>query len=493
MTTPNNVEPVSRRNHLLPIAVLAASIAVIVVAALLINIFERKQEAQNRYVKVVELNDGVADAAVWGKQFPMEYDRYLRTADMARTRYGGSEAVPHSPTSDDPRKIVSRSKLEVDPRLKRMWAGYSFSVDYREKRGHAYMLEDQQFTRRQQAARQPGACLNCHSSLVSTYEQLGHGDSFKGFETLNHLAYADARKLVQYPISCVDCHEPNTMQLRVTRPAFIDGIRARKASLGTQDYDVNRDATRQEMRSFVCAQCHVTYYFKGAEKRLTFPWSKGLELDQIVAVENEGKVNEWVHAETGATMAKPRHPEFETWSQGIHARSGVACADCHMPYMREGAQKITDHNVRSPLLNINRACQTCHRWPAQELKDRVEQIQGRFYETRQIAMDALVDLITDIRAAKKAGASDRELDAARQAQRTCGFKIDFLVSENSMGFHADQYSVRQFADAIDQCRKGQLALLKSGKVRPPARVAPAGALLGRHAEERAGIRVLDHP
>lgn len=61
------------------------------------------------------------------------------------------------------------------------------------------------------------------------------------------------------------------MQLRITRPAFIEGIRAYKASQGVKDYDVNRDATRQEMRAYVCAQCHVTYYFRGPEKRLTFP------------------------------------------------------------------------------------------------------------------------------------------------------------------------------------------------------------------------------
>jgi nitrite reductase (cytochrome c-552) len=160
---------------------------------------------------------------------------------------------------------------------------------------------------------------------------------------------------------------------------------------------------------------------------------------------------------------KARHPEFETWSQGIHARSGVACADCHMPYMREGARKISDHNIRSPLLNINRACQTCHRWPEQELRDRVEQIQTRFYDTRQIAMDALVDLIHDIKAAKDVGATDAELQNARQAQREGGFSIDFLVSENSMGFHADQYSITEFAEAINTCRQGQLALRRDVK------------------------------
>ena len=63
---------------------------------------------------------------------------------------------------------------------------------------------------------------------------------------------------------------------RVTRPGFIEGMRALKASQGVNDYDVNRQATRQEMRAFVCGQCHVEYYFKGPEKRLTYPWARGL-------------------------------------------------------------------------------------------------------------------------------------------------------------------------------------------------------------------------
>jgi nitrite reductase (cytochrome c-552) len=444
-----------------------AALATVAIAALLVNIFEHKQEAKNPFYRVVELNDTVEDPAMWGKNFPMQYDLYMRTVDQERTRYGGSEALPHSPTQGDPRAVVTRSKLEEDGRLKEMWAGYSFSIDYREKRGHAYMLDDQTFTRRQQA-NPPGTCLNCHASMVVTYNNLGNGDMFKGFEAINHMKYADARKLVTHAVACIDCHDPATMQLRITRPAFIEGMRALKASQGVANYDVNKDATRQEMRSFVCGQCHVTYYFHGPEKRLTFPWSKGLKLEQIVAHEDEDNVKEWDHAESGAPMIKARHPEFETWNQGIHARSGVACADCHMPYMREGGLKISDHNVRSPLLNINRACQTCHRWPEQELKDRVEEIQTRFFDTRNIALDALMDLIHDIKAGKDAGMRDEELKESRQWQRKAQFYIDFLVSENSMGFHADQYSVKSMAEAINFCRKGQLSIRGKAEVKKAA-------------------------
>jgi len=134
-------------------------------------------------------------------------------------------------------------------------------------------------------------------------------------------------------------------------------------------------ATRQEMRSLVCAQCHVEYYFKGAGKLVTYPWANGLRVEQIEAYYDETRFTDWTHKETGAPVLKAQHPEFETWSQGIHARSGVACADCHMPYVREGAIKVSSHHVRSPLLNIAQACQTCHRIPEAEIKARVEQIQ----------------------------------------------------------------------------------------------------------------------
>ncbi|MEX5280879.1 MAG: ammonia-forming cytochrome c nitrite reductase subunit c552 [Nitrospiraceae bacterium] len=167
------------------------------------------------------------------------------------------------------------------------------------------------------------------------------------------------------------------MHLRVTRPAFIEGLRALKEQEGVRNYDVNTMTTRQEMRSFVCGQCHVEYYFRGPEKRLVFPWAKGLRVDDMLAYYEETQFKDWTHAETGSPVLKAQHPEFEMWNQGIHARSGVACADCHMPYKREGAMKISDHHVRSPLLNINRACQTCHKWPEAELKDRAEAIQHR--------------------------------------------------------------------------------------------------------------------
>jgi nitrite reductase (cytochrome c-552) len=433
-------------------------IATVLGLALLINIFQRKQEARNPFFRVVELNDDTVDPSIWGKNFPLQYDDYLKTIDQVRTRYGGSEAEPRTPTQADPRSVVAQSRLEEDPRLKTMWAGYAFSKDFREERGHAYMLDDQTFTERQQVTKQPGTCVNCHASVYVAYKQLGGGDIFKGFEQLNKMSYFEARKVVTHPVACIDCHDSQTMQLRVTRPAFIEGMRALKASQGVQNYDVNKHATRQEMRAYVCGQCHDEYHFSGPEKRLVYPWSKGLLVENILAFYDEQRFKDWEHGLTGALVLKAQHPEFEMWNQGIHARSGVACADCHMPYKREGALKISDHHVRSPMLNINRACQTCHKWSEKELKARVETIQQRTHNLRNIAMDALVDLINDIKAARDAGRNDAAVTTAQDFQRRAQFYVDFIESENSTGFHAPQEAARILGESINFSRKGQIAL-----------------------------------
>lgn len=463
---------------LLAAAVVVTAGVVFGVTALLVNIFERKQEARNPFFRVVEITDETEDAEIWGKNFPLQYDLYKKTVDMVRTRFGGSEALPRTPTDADPRSVVSQSRIEKDPRLKRMWAGYAFAIDFREERGHAYMLEDQTFTQRHKKP-QPGACLHCHASMYLPYKRMGDGDLIKGFEKMNPMPYAEARKLAEHPVSCIDCHDPATMQLRVTRPGFIEGIRAYKATQGIPEYDVNKMATRQEMRAFVCGQCHVEYYFKGDGKRLTYPWFKGLQGDKILEYYDETGFKDWQHAETGAPMLKAQHPEFEMWNQGIHARAGVACADCHMPYLRVGAMKISDHHVRSPLLNINNACQTCHRVPEEELRERAENIQHKTFEMRNLAMNALMALIDAITAAQAAGAPEDLLNQARDYQRKATFLIDFVEAENSTGFHAPQEAARILFNAMDHIRHGHIAL--SGQPAPVvvslAPESPASAAL----------------
>ncbi len=457
------------------------TLAIIVTAAvtagimlLFDNISQRKAEARQPFVRLVEVTENDTDPAKWGINWPRQYDSYKKTALPTRTRFGGhggSEALPEE-------------KIERDPWLKRMFLGYAFSIDYRDRRGHAYMLADQEATARLTRP-QSGSCLHCHASVMPLYRELGDGDVFKGMDATHSMAYHDAHAMLNnmghaHPVSCVDCHDPDSMQLRVTRPGFIRGIQAFAESdqpappfpsieiwrqgNRQQPYDPNTDSTRNEMRSFVCGQCHVEYYC-ATQMPLVFPWGQGLKMENQEAFWNEltfpngERFYDYKHAETGAEILKAQHPEFELWSQGIHARSGVSCADCHMPYQREGATKVSDHWVRSPLLNVNRACQTCHNVPEAELLARVDVIQDRNYQLMQRAADALMGHLDAIVAAQAAGVDAAALQPALELQRKAQWRIDFIAAENSMGFHAPQEAARILAEAIDYARQGELSAL----------------------------------
>ncbi|MFP4624453.1 MAG: ammonia-forming cytochrome c nitrite reductase subunit c552 [Gemmatimonadota bacterium] len=445
---------------LVAIAAIAA-LATLGIAALLTNIFERQQEAQDPFVRVVELTDTTVDPAVWGRNFPIQYDLYNNTVDMVRTRYGGSEAIPKQPVgleTDEEGVTLSYSRLAEDPRLREFWAGYPFAEDFREERGHAYMFMDQLSTERVRQFDQPGTCLHCHASTYTVYKKAGDGDLMEGFRIVNQMPYQEAAALAEHPVSCIDCHDPETMSLRVTRPAFIEGVANFLGEDLPDDFDINENATRAEMRTFVCAQCHVEYYFAGEEKRLTYPWHNGLRADEALAYYEEIDFSDWTHEISGARVLKAQHPEFELYSQGVHARSGVACADCHMPYLRVGAQKVSDHWVRSPMLNVDNACQTCHRWSEEELRTRVHNIQDRNYQLRNIAIDATLELTKGIGRAMENGAEDARLEAARTYQRRAQFLTDYIEAENSMGFHADQEASRVLGLAINYARLGTEAL-----------------------------------
>jgi nitrite reductase (cytochrome c-552) len=216
------------------------------------------------------------------------------------------------------------------------------------------------------------------------------------------------------------------------------------------------------MRSFVCGQCHVEYYFKPPDKYLTYPWHNGLKMEEAEAYYDEVGWKDWVHKEDGAPVLKAQHPEFEMWSQGIHARSGVTCVDCHMPYVREGARKVTDHQVRSPLLNEAKACQVCHRRTEQEIKDRVLEIQDRTKALMIRAEEATVAAIQSIASAQAAGGSEQTLAAARALHRKAQWRLDYVAAENSMGFHAPQEAARILGEAIDYARQAELAAFRLG-------------------------------
>jgi nitrite reductase (cytochrome c-552) len=515
--------------------VVAVGFATAAVTALLININQRKQEEKNPYLKLVEVDENTVDAQKWGMNFPRQYDGYRRTGEPSRTKYGGGAPSEAS---------LPPEKAARDPWLTRLFAGYAFSIDYRDRRGHAHMLEDQEGTRRTNERKQSGNCLHCHASVMPMYRALGKEAApqastdeqvQKGLEIVGVMDYWEANKKLKdmnlhHPVGCVDCHDPKTMELRVTRPAFITGIKALKAHEGVKDYEPNRDATRQEMRSFVCAQCHVEYYC-GSGTTLFFPWAKGLKVEQIQAEYDSRQLKghrfyDWVHAETGAKVLKAQHPEFEVWSQGIHARSGVACADCHMPYSRQGAMKVSEHWVKSPLLSINRSCQTCHHYPESEIQARVEVIQDRHYALMQRAGAAIVDLIDAVqplrrpydernRAAAEAKArealaqdvtyaklpmatqaerlaaevqvnlttlwseeieKDKALGEIAELQRGAQWRLDFVAAENSMGFHAPQELARILGESIDLSRQGvakAMAYQAGAKVAAETGASPA--------------------
>lgn len=217
------------------------------------------------------------------------------------------------------------------------------------------------------------------------------------------------------------------------------------------------------MRSFVCGQCHVEYYFAGENKIVTYPWHKGLEVGEQEAYYEEIDFDEWTHALSGAKLLKAQHPEFEMWSQGIHARSGVSCADCHMPYVRKGAIKVSSHHVRSPLLDVAASCQVCHGGTEEEILQLAVPIQDRTVQLRSRAEVALVSLIESIQAAAENGASDEQLREPRELQRSAQWWLDYVFAENSKGMHAAQETARILGEAIDLARQGEIALLRAGE------------------------------
>jgi nitrite reductase (cytochrome c-552) len=129
-----------------------------------------------------------------------------------------------------------------------------------------------------------------------------------------------------------------------------------------------------------------------------------------------------------------------------------------MPYVREGATKVSDHHVRSPLLDSRRACGPCHPYDEEEIVARAETIQDRTKDLLDAAETATVDLIEAIAAAKAAGATDEQLAAARGFQRKAQWRTDFVNAENSMGFHSPQETARNLGLAIDYARQGMISL-----------------------------------
>lgn len=432
------------RKYLGWIIFLGSALAVVVLGWLATTINERRAERIEARVQFVKpIAEWESDNAEWGVSFPRQYNSWEQTKQMAEnTKYGGSGY---------------RDYLKTEPNMVVMWAGYAFAKGYSQARGHFHAVDDVTETVRISEA-SPATCWTCKSPDVPRLI------SEMGPEKFYASKFDDFRDQIKNPIGCADCHDNETMALRISRPALREAFERTGRNID--------NATHQEKRSLVCAQCHVEYYFKGAkENYLTFPWDNGMMVDDMEEYYYQpGAHVDWTHAISGAKMIKMQHPDYELYSQGTHAFRNVSCADCHMPYTTEGGIKFTDHQVRSPLYNTAASCQVCHRWSAEEIRERVYSIQDKTMELRNIASETITAAHLEIGEAMKSGAKDADLEKPRDLVSRAQMYWDYVAAANGMGFHAPQESARILAKAADYGSQSRLettrVLAKYGKLGP---------------------------
>ena len=413
-----------------PIIFVLSAAVVVLLGLLATSIMERRWEAQRPAIVLAPVGEWEVDSAVWGKNYPQEYGSFLQTkVTDTRTKFGG--AFP-------------RDYLDEDPLLVVLWAGYPFSKDYKQARGHAYAVTDVTETKRVGPAN-VATCWTCKSPDVPRLmNEMGVAEFYKR-------KFADLKDQITHPVGCLDCHDPKTMNLRITRPALREAFKAMGRNVD--------EATHQEMRSLVCAQCHVEYYFKD-KTYLVFPWAKGTTVEAMLAYYDESGVSDWTHAASKTPMLKAQHPDYEMYLTGVHAYRGVSCADCHMPYRSEGGQKFTNHHIQSPLLDIATSCAVCHRWSEAEIRTRVETIQTKVFDARLMTEKALAAAHLDVAAAMEAGVADDALAAPRKLLRHAQFRWDYVAANNGMGFHSPQESMRVLGDAVNEAQEARLAVAR---------------------------------
>jgi nitrite reductase (cytochrome c-552) len=375
-------------------------------------------------VKLAKISANEYDPLVWGKSYPLEYKSYQKNLEMAPspTGYGDSRKIQHS---------------IKEPEILTNFKGMAFSKDYAEDRGHPYAIQDLKETKRINP-NSPGACMTCKTAnLIDIYKDMG----WKYAKT----PLAQLFPRMKHPVTCANCHDPATMNLRVINPAFIEAMQKK-------GIDVKK-APREQMRSYVCGQCHAEYYFEPGTSRVIFPWDKGFLPEQMYAYYSEkpGGFNEdWLHPDSKAKMLKAQHPDFETWSNGTHGKAGVSCADCHMPFMRENGQKYTSHWITSPMKHVKSSCMTCHSEDEKWLLERVKTTQDNVWQLQRIAGTVVARAHEAI---DKAGASPEanktELDKAREFVRKAQWFWDIVASENSMGFHNPPQVLNALGQSID--------------------------------------------
>lgn len=435
-------------------AILAGLVILLAVALIGVLIFLRSQPVEPRaFATLVSIAPMEPDSEKWGVNFPNEYSTFLKTkANNIDTTYGGSSKF---------------SWLERDPRQVILFGGYPFSKDYNDDRGHENALEDVRATGRlnlkpDDPKHTPATCYSCKSSNnPGLWTEMG-------MTAYDKMSFVEMTPNIKETIGCANCHEAGTMRLIVTNPALNEALKAQG-----KDWET---FTRQEMRTVVCANCHVEYYFKGDGKYLTFPWAKGTDIYSIIDYYEAAGFSDWQYPDAGTPMLKAQHPDYETFTaDSTHFRAGVACADCHMPYVREGAAKFSSHDIHSPLLNPEPACGQCHT-DSEYVVDRVNTIQEQVATTKIATEDVIVDAINAIKLAAAAPNADAELlERARGLHRKAQFMWDFVSAENSTGFHNPEYALKILADSTNYARQAQMlaaqstgdgALLRTGTYYP---------------------------
>jgi nitrite reductase (cytochrome c-552) len=413
---------------------LATIIIVFLFGLLASSIIERRSEALYAYKPTKEISQIEPRNRVWGENFPREFESYLKTADTSfRSLYNGNALI---------------DMLELDPKMVLLWAGYPFSKDYSQPRGHYYAIDDMRNTLRTEApmtatsGKMPNTCWTCKSPDVPRImSKFGISAFYKG-------KWASKGAEIVNFIGCADCHDAKTMNLRISRPALIEAFER-------QGIDVKK-ATQQEMRSLVCAQCHVEYYFKGEDKYLTFPWDKGMNVDSIEKYYDSYEFSDWKHELSRAPMIKAQHPDYEIFKMGIHAQRGLACVDCHMPYRSEGGVKFTDHHIQSPLNNITNTCQVCHRESEETLRNNVYERQQKVYQTRDKAEELLVKAHIEAKAAWDAGATETEMKPILNLIRHAQWRWDFATAGHGNAFHAPIEILRILSTSIDLSQEARI-------------------------------------
>ena len=371
---------------------LGTTTIVFVLGMLAASIIQRRAESTLINVPMYELNEFEPRNEMWGKAYPREYETYQQMADTSfSSKHNGS---------------AFRDALEEDPRLVILFAGYSFARDYNQPRGHVYAVTDILNTLRTGTPdkntedMQTSSCWTCKSPDVPrVINEIGAADFFKS-------PWSSKLSEIVNPIGCANCHNAEDMTLKVKQIPLIEAYQR-------QDKDISK-ASLNERRSLACAQCHVEYYFKGKDKYVTFPWDKGMSVEEMEEYYDEIEFVDWVHQLSKTPIIKAQHPDYEIYTTGVHHDRGVSCADCHMPYVREGAQKISDHKVQSPLNNIENSCMLCHRESKEELIKNVYERQDKVYQQKILLEDLLVKAHIETAYAIKLGATDEQLKPIHQ-------------------------------------------------------------------------------